>query len=53
MGLIVKNILYEQENSDIPQIKSYLEKNSAVAKRAMKYGYYIVVISEVLEFRSE
>lgn len=37
--------------ADIPQKKSYTEKNSAVAKKASEYGYSITVITEVLEFK--
>ncbi len=36
--------------ADIPQKKSYTEKDSAVAKRAKKMGYTITVIPEKLVF---
>lgn len=36
---------------DIPQKKSYAEKDSAVAKSAKKYGYEIHIIPEVIEFK--
>ena len=38
---------------DIPQNKSYTEKRSAVARCADEYGYYVVVVPEVLEFRKK
>ena len=36
--------------TDIPQNRSYTEKQSAVAKCAKEHGYVVVVIPEVLEF---
>lgn len=35
---------------DIPQNASYIKKSSAVAKKAMEYGYKIDVIPEKLIF---
>ena len=35
---------------DIPQSKYYTEKKSAVSKKALDYGFEIVVIPEVLKF---
>ena len=40
----------ELTGTDIPQDKYYTEKKSAVAKRAIDYGFGIVVVPEVLKF---
>lgn len=38
---------------DIPQVKSYTEKRSAVAKAADENGYVVEVIEEVIRFRKK
>lgn len=38
---------------DLPKNKYYLTKNSALAKRAKKYGYTVSVVPKVVIFSKE
>ena len=39
--------------ADFPKNKSYAERNSAVAKRAAAYGYYVKVIPQRIVFKKK